>query len=45
MPVGKTKEGQVIYTSARDVGNIAAEYMAGVYGIPWVEARKEFDKL
>ncbi|MFT4072951.1 MAG: RHS repeat-associated core domain-containing protein [Dysgonamonadaceae bacterium] len=45
MPVGKTKEGQVIYTSARDVGNIAAGYMAGVYGIPWVEARKEFDKL
>jgi RHS repeat-associated protein len=45
MPVGKTKDGVQLYTSARDVGNIAAGYIAGAYGIPWAEARKEFDKL
>jgi hypothetical protein len=45
MPVGTTKSGQSIYTSAKDIGNIGAGYIAGVHGIPWKEARKEFDKL
>lgn len=45
MPLGKTKDGVTIYSSARDVGNIAAGYIAGRYGIPWEIARKEFDKL
>jgi hypothetical protein len=45
MPVGKTKEGQTIYTSAKDIGNIGAGYIVGVHSIPWPLARKEFDKL
>lgn len=45
MPVGKTENGKTIYTSARDVGNIAAGYITGRYLIPWSLARKEFDKL
>ena len=43
MPIGKTKNGQAIYTSARDVGNIAAGYVAGINGISWKEARVAFD--
>jgi RHS repeat-associated protein len=45
MPVQTEKDRTKVYTSARDVGNIAAGYIAGAYGIPWAEARKEFDKL
>jgi RHS repeat-associated protein len=45
MPIQRQKDGTVVYTSARDVGNIAAGYIAGLYGIPWDMARKEFDKL
>ena len=44
MPLGK-RGNKVIYGSARDVGNIAAGYMAGVHGIPWELARKAFDGL
>lgn len=44
MPV-TLKNGQKAYTSARDIGNIGAGYMAGIYSIPWSLARKEFDKL
>ena len=43
MPVGQTSKGQTIYTSARDVGNIAAGYIAGINGISWKEARVAFD--
>jgi RHS repeat-associated protein len=45
MPVQTQKDGTVVYTSARDVGNIAAGYIAGLYGIPWDIARKKFDAL
>jgi RHS repeat-associated protein len=45
MPIQKQKDGTIVYTSARDVGNIAAGYIAGLYGIPWDITRKEFDKL
>jgi hypothetical protein len=41
MPYG----GDGIYASARDIGNIAAGYVAGVNGIPWVLARSAFDGL
>ncbi|MGM9865120.1 MAG: RHS repeat domain-containing protein [Muribaculaceae bacterium] len=43
MPIGKTKNGQIIYTSARDIGNIAAGYVAAANGIPWPLARTAFD--
>ena len=45
MPIGKTKDGQTIYTSAKDVGNIGAGLEAGLHLVPWKLARKEFDKL
>ena len=45
MPIGSTKNGQTIYTSAKDIGNIAAGYVAGIHAIPWSLVRKEFDKL
>ncbi len=34
-----------VYASARDVGNIAAGFMAGSRDIPWLAARFAFDKL
>ena len=43
MPIDKTSDGQTIYTSARDVGNIAAGYMAAINGLPWKVARLGFD--
>ena len=43
MPIGVTKNGQIIYTSARDVGNIAAGYMAAINKLPWNIARMGFD--
>jgi hypothetical protein len=45
MPVQTQKDGTKVYTSARDVGNIAAGYIAGLYGVPWDMARKQFDAL
>ena len=45
MPIGSTKNGQTIYTSAKDIGNIAAGYVAGIHAIPWSLVRKEFDNL
>ena len=41
--LGKTTSGQTIYTSARDVGNIAAGAVAAKNGIPWKAARAAFD--
>ena len=43
MPIGKTKDGMTIYTSARDIGNIAAGYVAAVNGLTWGLARLGFD--
>ena len=43
MPIGKKTNGQTVYTSARDVGNIAAGYIAGSNGMPWTAARIAFD--
>jgi len=45
MPLGKNNKGNMIYSSARDIGNIAAGYVAGVHAVPWKMVRKEFDKL
>lgn len=43
MSIGRTILGQMIYTSARDVGNIAAGAVAAKNGIPWQAARVAFD--
>ena len=43
MPIGGNAKGEVIYASARDVGNIAAGYMAGANGVPWALSRVAFD--
>ena len=43
MSIGKTMSGQAIYTSARDIGNIAAGVVAAKNGIPWNVARMAFD--
>ena len=43
MPVGVTQDGQTVYTSARDVGNIAAGYMAAINNMSWDIARLGFD--
>lgn len=43
MPIGSNKKGQTIYSSARDIGNIAAGYVAGSNGMPWAMSRLAFD--
>lgn len=43
MPVGVNGKGQTIYTSARDVGNIAAGYIAAANGMSWKASRIAFD--
>ena len=43
MPIGKTQGGMRIYSSARDIGNIAAGYVAAVNGLTWELARVGFD--
>ena len=45
MPLGKNHNGEIIYSSARDIGNIAAGYIAGSNGISWGAARIAFDIL
>ncbi|MEG2403244.1 MAG: RHS repeat-associated core domain-containing protein, partial [Muribaculaceae bacterium] len=42
MPIGKTN-GKTIYSSARDIGNMAAGFVAGVHGFSWMESRIAFD--
>ena len=42
MPISKDADA-VIYTSARDVGNIMAGYIAGSKGLAWHIARSGFD--
>jgi RHS repeat-associated protein len=44
MPIGSFK-GQAVYTSARDIGNMAAGYVAGANGMPWGASRAAFDVL
>ena len=43
MPIGLTKDGQRVYSSARDIGNIAAGYVAAINGLSWKAARAGFD--
>jgi hypothetical protein len=43
MPIGKTGNGQTIFSSARDIGNIAAGYVAGANGMSWDASRIAFD--
>ena len=43
MSIGVTAFGQTIYSSARDIGNIAAGAVAAKNGIPWFAARLAFD--
>ena len=43
MPIGVSGNGQTVYTSARDIGNIAAGYVAAVNGLSWEAARLGFD--
>ncbi len=43
MPIGKAKNGQIVYTSARDIGNIAAGYVAASNGMSWEASRMAFD--
>lgn len=44
MKIG-SKDGQTVYTSARDIGNISAGYVAGASGMPWGASRAAFDAL
>jgi RHS repeat-associated core domain len=43
MPIGSTGKGQTIYSSERDIGNMAAGYVAGVNGMSWNSTRIAFD--
>ena len=43
MPIEYTKDGLIVITSARDIGNIAAGYIAGSNNIPWIVSRIAFD--
>jgi RHS repeat-associated protein len=43
MYVGKNSNGQTIYTSARDIGNFAAGYVAAINGMSWRASRMAFD--
>lgn len=43
MIVGKTKNGRDVITSARDIGNMAAGYKAGLAGLSWKQTRMCFD--
>lgn len=39
MPISETQDGQPVYASARDVGNIAAGYVARHNGLSWILTR------
>ena len=43
MPIGIAKNGQIVFASGRDVGNIAAGYVAAVNNMNWLESRVAFD--
>lgn len=44
MPI-RAENGKTIYSSARDIGNYTAGYIAGHLQVRWDWARKQFDKL
>ena len=43
MQIGVSENGKKLITSARDIGNMAAGYVAGSHGLPWGIARLGFD--
>lgn len=43
MPIGTAKDGQVVISSARDIGNMAAGYVAAINGMSWSASRIAFD--
>ena len=43
MPMGKSESGKIIYTSARDIGNMVAGYVATAHGLSWIDIRLGFD--
>src|SRR6202035_3334087 len=40
-----TRNGNPVFASARDIGNIGAGYKAGQFGLPWSLTRFGFDVL
>ncbi|NDV84258.1 DUF6443 domain-containing protein [Bacteroides sp. 51] len=43
--LGETKDRKPVYSSARDIGNMGAGFIAGRHDIPWSLARIPFDLL
>ncbi len=43
MPIGINGDGQTIFSSARDIGNIAAGYIAAANGMTWEMSRMAFN--
>ena len=43
VPIGKDGFGYILYSSGRDIGNMAAGIVAAKNGIPWSIARAAFD--
>lgn len=43
MPIGTSNDGMPILSSARDIGNIAAGFITGYWGMTWLETRLAFD--
>ena len=43
MPIGVNKNGQIVFASARDIGNMAAGYIAAINGMTWGHSRMAFD--
>ncbi len=43
MPIGKMLDGRMIFSSARDIGNMTAGYVAAVNGMDWNASRMVFD--
>ena len=45
MPLGSSSNGVLYISSARDIGNMAAGYEAGIHGLSWLATRILFDGL
>ncbi len=43
MPIGKADNGLTMYTSARDIGNMVAGYVATANYLSWIDMRLGFD--
>jgi len=43
MSIGVTNSGRPIFSTARDIGNMAAGYVAGANGMSWTASRIAFD--